>query len=192
MPSIAIYGTQTANLARVALDVQPAPTAMPRDAQPNQAAGPGGIDGESDGKRHEQWRAAAPASPSSVDALSGFVATYGLHAAASAQNSSALPAAVEANASAGSPEPAAASGTSAAPVSGSSTDAAPLGGLHPVVHEPGSELFGFIANAWHEVLSKDSGDGPGLCAGLVGATDRSGMTEIACRADQYMGLASKL
>src|SRR5215471_18906456 len=71
--------------------------------------------------------------------------------------------------------------------------AAPLGGLHPIAHEPGTAIFGFITKAWQEVQSKEdpsSSDGPGLCGGLASAMDRSGITELNCRANQYASLGS--
>jgi hypothetical protein len=65
----------------------------------------------------------------------------------------ALPADVEATLDAHSAVAAGASSTMSEPgLSNSSADAPPLGGLHHAVHEPGSALFKFITDAWHEVL----------------------------------------
>jgi len=90
-------------------------------------------------------------------------------------------------------EPTAPSSASETSISSLPVSDSLLGGLHPIAHEPGTALFGLIAKAVHDAQSKDppSSDGGGWgCSGPLGATDRSGLTEIKCRADQYTSLGS--
>lgn len=65
----------------------------------------------------------------------------------------------------------------------------PDGGLHPVAHEPGKALFGFITDKLREILSKESppasppAEGGG---GTPGASaDIGGLGKIGMEADRW-------